>query len=703
MADQHHRYHRRRHHPRERHRKEALPTLSTSETASLVRSLRSILMIVLAPLCLVFCAFYTFFQRLIIAVWKPTPPPKRIEHPYARIAIIGAGLTGVSSAAHAISHGFEVVIFEADGCVGGVWAHQNTTSGLQINSLLYRFHPAVLWRNAYPQKDEILSEIKRIWKEYRLEERTRFNTRVTKVVRVERKDMDKAHVLSSSLWHINDGEDGPFDAIIVTVGTCGEASWVPFEGMPADAGNIEKSEAGGKSRQQELAGGTFLLQNIGDKHIDHTALLDRGILEVSATPDQGEEVQPPPQQEESSNEQWEAPEFAIGSPTDSVHMKLLGSPVVTTPHDSDTFRGRVLHSSQLDYATPELVRGKTVVVIGGGASAVEAVETAFSRGASRCIVLARDDKWIIPRNIIFDVMIAAAQPFGRQLPMSFLWERFLRFWQYHGVEDLVPTTPIFSGTPVVNDEFLGHVRSGKCVYVRGETLRLTRKGVLVNVREWIERGARFGGGHEQNIKDMYAGLGETDASGSNISETQQQAEQKKTQPQDPPHIEDINADLIVLATGYERPPIDFLPHELFPEEYDASAPFRPNLYLQNFSTEDWSVLMTNSAYENAIGTVGHFHIGIYMRILLTFLLDPDTRPTPKDMKLWVDVIHSFKRGASGGALGFFTYMELMIWLLLFHLLRPDRLPWMPFILAGWGVHPDDGQLLRKLETYQNNI
>ena len=32
---------------------------------------------------------------------------------------------------------------------------------------------------------------------------------------------------------------------------------------------------------------------------------------------------------------------------------------------------------------------------------------------------------------------------------------------------------------------------------------------------------------------------------------------------------------------------------------------RPNLYLQNFSTEDWSVLMTNSAYVNAIGTVGH--------------------------------------------------------------------------------------------------
>lgn len=39
-------------------------------------------------------------------------------------------------------------------------------------------------------------------------------------------------------------------------------------------------------------------------------------------------------------------------------------------------------------------------------------------------------------------------------------------------------------------------------------------------------------------------------------------------------------------------------------------------------------------------------------------MDKDARPTPKDMKLWVDVLRFVKRGARGGALGFFTYMEL---------------------------------------------
>jgi hypothetical protein len=97
--------------------------------------------------------------------------------------------------------------------------------------------------------------------------------------------------------------------------------------------------------------------------------------------------------------------------------------------------------------------------------------------------------------------------------------------------------------------------------------------------------------------------------------------------------------------------------------------------------------MTNSAYKNAIGTVGHFHIGIYTRILLTLLMDRGARPTPKDMKLWVDTVRFIKRGARGGALGFFTYAELCIWLVSFHLLRPDRLKWLFFIMQGWGVHP----------------
>ena len=79
---------------------------------------------------------------------------------------------------------------------------------------------------------------------------------------------------------------------------------------------------------------------------------------------------------------------------------------------------------------------------------------------------------------------------------------------------------------------------------------------------------------------------------------------------------------------------------------------------------------------------------------MTFLMDSNARPSSKDMKLWVDVVRFIKRGAKGGAFGFFTYMELStsswiaytildeltaagtaIWLLLFHLFRLDRIKW----------------------------
>lgn len=304
----------------------------------------------------------------------------------------------------------------------------------------------------------------------------------------------------------------------------------------------------------------------------------------------------------------------------------------------ETFGGLVLHSSQLDDAP---LRGKRVVVIGSGASGVEAVETALARGADGCVIVARDDKWIIPRNIVLDTLISA-QPFGRELPSSFIWEKIITLWNYRGVEDLTPARlGIFEGTPVVNDEFLGHVRAGRCQYIRGDTLGLTRESVKVSVRG---RGSKPGDEGEEN---------------------------------------EFPADVVVLATGFKKPDIGFLPEDLFPEGYE-----RPNLYLQNFSTEDWSVLMTNSSYMNAIGTVGHFHIGMYMRILLTFLMDKDARPIPKDMKLWVDVLRFVKRGARGGALGFFTYMELTIWLVLFHVFRLDRLRWMFFIMQGWGVRPE---------------
>jgi cation diffusion facilitator CzcD-associated flavoprotein CzcO len=59
------------------------------------------------------------------------------------------------------------------------------------------------------------------------------------------------------------------------------------------------------------------------------------------------------------------------------------------------FKGKIWHSSQLDGKS---AKGKKIAIIGGGASAVEALEFVASEEAEHTNVLARSEKWIIPRN-----------------------------------------------------------------------------------------------------------------------------------------------------------------------------------------------------------------------------------------------------------------------------------------------------------------
>lgn len=60
------------------------------------------------------------FDKLLSAT--PPPPSKFLSNP--RIAVVGAGLTGVSAAAHCVGHGFDVTLFEAgdENCLGGIWS-----------------------------------------------------------------------------------------------------------------------------------------------------------------------------------------------------------------------------------------------------------------------------------------------------------------------------------------------------------------------------------------------------------------------------------------------------------------------------------------------------------------------------------------------------------------------------------------------------
>lgn len=209
----------------------------------------------------------------------------------------------------------------------------------------------------------------------------------------------------------------------------------------------------------------------------------------------------------------------------------------------EKFKGEICHSSEL---TGKRAKGKTIAIVGGGASAVEALEFATEEEAGKIYILARSDKWIIPRNAIVD-MLLSMNIFGQETFLSWIPELLLKKFFYRDLEDLAPSdTGLFTGTPMVNSDVLDKIRSGKADWLRGDTKSFTEEGIMFNARA---KGVPKGGpGRERLIK----------------------------------------ADMVVMATGFDRPSLNFLPEDNFQDPYSA-----PNWYLQTFPPKHPSICCNN--------------------------------------------------------------------------------------------------------------
>ena len=396
----------------------------------------------------------------------------------------------------------------------------NSTSGLQISSIMYRFHPSVKWSEGYPKQNQIVDQIRQLWHRYGLDDKTTFDTKVDKVRKQEGR------------WIINDNPSlGRFDGVIAAVGTCG-----------------------------------------GPK----------------------------------------------------------------TPHlqGQEAFGGEIYHSSKLDGKD---AKNKKVLIIGGGASAVEALEWAIATGAAQIKVLSRSDKWVIPRNAIVDVILAF-NIFGQETLFSWIPETILRVFFYRDLKDLAPTERgLFTETPMVNSEIFDQIRAGKAEWLRGDIDEVQQKGIVFNHRA---KGVPKGGIGRQAL---------------------------------------VEGDVILMATGYKRPSLNFLPEEVFSEPYGP-----PRWYLQVFPPAHPDICANNCTYVNAIGTVGNYHIGIYTRLLLMFLVDPLTTPHTWWMKRWIDMTSFLKSLAPTKAFDFFTYSELIYWFCFVVLINPFRWKWALFVFFGIG-------------------
>lgn len=311
-----------------------------------------------------------------------------------------------------------------------------------------------------------------------------------------------------------------------------------------------------------------------------------------------------------------------------------GNPKMPHLPGEETFKGEKYHSSKLD---GKEAKNKKVLIVGGGASAVEALEWAVKTKADEINVLARSDKWIIPRNALVDVLLAF-NIFGQETFFSWIPETFLKLFFYRDLRDIAPTDRgLFTETPMVNSEIFHQIRQGKAKWLRGDIEEVQEDGILFNKRA---QGVPKGG---------------------------------------PGHHTLVEGDIIIMATGYQRPSLAFLPAEVFEEPYGP-----PRWYLQVFPPSHPSICANNCTYVNAIGTVGNYHIGIYTRLLLMFLVDPLTKPKAYWMKKWIGMTSTLKSLAPTGAFDFFTYSELIYWFCFVILINPFRWKWALFVFFGIG-------------------
>lgn len=174
-----------------------------------------------------------------------------------------------------------------------------------------------------------------------------------------------------------------------------------------------------------------------------------------------------------SNGRFDGVIAAVGTCGDAKMAQIKGQ---------DKYKGDVFHSSELDGKD---AKDKTVLVVGGGASAVEALEYAAKIGAKKTYILARSEKWIIPRNPVID-MLLAMNIFGAETPLSWIPESLLRLFFYRDLSDIAPAPNsgkgIFMDTPMVNNDVLEQIRSGKASWLRGDIKRFEEKGIVFNHR-----------------------------------------------------------------------------------------------------------------------------------------------------------------------------------------------------------------------------
>ena len=135
------------------------------------------------------------------------------------------------------------------------------------------------------------------------------------------------------------------------------------------------------------------------------------------------------------------------------------------PKFEGEFSGEIIHSK--DYKRPEQLRGKRVLVIGGGNSACDIAAEAARVGA-KCVLSMRESVWFIPKTFAGVPVADLGKSWMPPLPAWFgrlivYWVIRLTFGQHSDYGLPKPNHRIFEKHPTLNSEVPYYIKHGRII------------------------------------------------------------------------------------------------------------------------------------------------------------------------------------------------------------------------------------------------
>ncbi|XP_044510831.1 probable flavin-containing monooxygenase 1 [Mangifera indica] len=137
-----------------------------------------------------------------------------------KVAIIGAGVSGLLACKHTLEKGFNPIVFEARSCAGGIWSQTLESTKLQSPKSFYQFSdfpwpPSVT--ETFPDHNQVMDYLQAYATRFNLFSRIKFNTRVISIDHLITPSGNLENVLSSNFWGGSGRSFSPFGKWNVTV------------------------------------------------------------------------------------------------------------------------------------------------------------------------------------------------------------------------------------------------------------------------------------------------------------------------------------------------------------------------------------------------------------------------------------------------------------------------------------------------------